>query len=258
MGPHDRGVVADSREPGDLAIPAGRVGVVAGPRAVQEPPHDREHDHEHDHRGRDRTPALVAETTEGGRHVAGRSRVVLLQVAADDQRDAEGGDERVHPERGDDQPVDQADDGSDEECREHAPDDLARIAVHGLGGDQRAQADQVGHREVERPGEDDDGLADRDQAEGHAAARDVEDAALVEQHAALHAHQHRAGEEQQHQGGVHRLGGGQHPEPSRCGTRRRPSSYSCCGLSVAAGGQRHHFFLGRTRGQLAGDRARRA
>ena len=96
--------------------------------------------------------------------LAGAALVVGREVAADDQADAEGGDEAVDVEQRDDQPAGQADQRRDRQCGEHAAHHVGVVAGHDPAGDQRGQAGDVRDREVEAAGQDHQRLADRDEA----------------------------------------------------------------------------------------------
>jgi hypothetical protein len=150
---------------------------------------------------------------EGARDVARRAGVVVLQVATQDERDAEGGDEGVGPQDGDDESIEEPDHGGHAQREEHAREDHAVLPGHGLGGDERREPDQVGDREIERPGEDHHGLADGDQPERRGAGEDVEKAALVEEYAALESDEDTAGHEEHGESEIDGDRGGDAPEP---------------------------------------------
>lgn len=218
---------ADAGEPGGVLVAAGRVHVVAEPGAAGDQPEDGGDREEEEERDGDRSDPVVAEVLEGGGDLARGAGVVVLDPAAQDEGGAEGGDEGVDLEAGDDQPVGQADGGAEGEDGDDRHEDAA--ALHRLRGDKGAEADEVGDGEVERSGEDDDGLADGHEAQGDtvlkdrhhvghgqevpAAGRDGDPAERGDGECGEPDPGHGAGEARA--GGARRGGGGRVPRPGR-------------------------------------------
>ena len=177
VGEDDRAVRAHAGEARDLLVAADRVQAEAEARVAQQEVDDRHDAGEQEHRHRDDPEARVAEVLERLPDGPRRTVVAVVHVALDDQPGAERRDERVDAELRDHEAVAEPDDDAERDDGEDARDHVGVLAVHHLGGDQRAEADHVRDREVERAGEDDDGLAGRDDAERDGALQHVHDVA---------------------------------------------------------------------------------
>ena len=108
--------------------------------------------------------------------------------------------------------------GGHDEHGEHRDRDVRRVAGHHVGGDQAREAHHVGHREVERGAEDDEGLPDGDEAEHAHAGEDVADVAGAEEVAPDGGDEDRADDDDPDQREAHDEAGVEPPTaPRRAG-----------------------------------------
>lgn len=182
---------ADTGEAGRVLVAPGRVQVVSEACATGDEPQDGGDRGEQEQGDGDRPHPVVAEVLEGRGDLAGGARVVVLDPAAQDERGAERRDERVDLQPGDDEAVGEADGRGEREHGEDGRDDAA--ALHRGGGDERAEADEVRHGEVEGAGEDHGGLSDGDEPECHAVLEDADDVGEGQEVPAARGHHDPAG-----------------------------------------------------------------
>ena len=100
----------------------------------------------------------------------------------------------------------EADQRAQDQRVEHRGGQVGVEALHPAGRDHRREAHDVGHRQVQAADEDDEGLADRDQAEHAHRGEDGPDVALAEEVAALDGGQHGRDHDHADQHEVDQLG----------------------------------------------------
>lgn len=184
---------------GDLRVAADRVEVGAGAGAVEQEPDEhgeRDHDDRRDGNGPD---AGGADELELPGHAACRALEVGVEDALQNEPHAEGGDEAVDLEHGDDQAVDQADACADEQGEGDGRRHVRGVPVHDRRSQQARETHDVGHRQIERCSEHHQGLADRDESEHAHAGEDVADVPGAEEVAPHGADEDGADDEGQDQ-----------------------------------------------------------
>src|SRR3984885_5450520 len=198
----------DAGRPGGRRVAADRVDGAAGAMVAQEEPGQHEDDRGHDQRDRQLAVGRRAEVAERVRQVEQRLGLddAVLQAGEHD-RHAEGHDEPVEPALHDQQAVDQADHGADREQHENAEigTEVGAGAVGGdghdqPGGDHRGQAERRLKRQVHAADQQDQALADHDNAERRALLADAREVRHGEERGADHA----PDDDEQHQHGQQR------------------------------------------------------
>ena len=110
----------------------------------------------------------VAEADGGVVHVPARD-------AAIDQQAAQGDDEGLHPEPGDEEAVDGAEHDADADRERQRQLPGQAVIDHEVGEDHADQREHRAHRELDAAGDDDQPLADREQAEQPDQVRHVDE-----------------------------------------------------------------------------------
>src|SRR5690606_32443646 len=91
----------------------------------------------------------IGEDLEFGRNISSEVIVIIGQNALDDQRHAQRRDQRIDLKSGDDEAVDEADQGAHREDGGDGGEHHGRVAVHHHGGDDGGGRDDAGDAEVD-------------------------------------------------------------------------------------------------------------